>query len=107
MALDIIKAVMTSFDVRPLSMQGNESVDNWNDIHRRFQPSPEWRLWSAVLSSAVHDLEAARGNRVLYNKQLEWFYSDDEDVGTFRYVCDSVGVDYQAFRRLLRKYLES
>lgn len=64
-------------------------------------------LWAAVLWLAVYDLSGSRrrsllkaANRVGYEQRAAHRYllSDDESVGSARWICSQLDIDFRAFQ---------
>lgn len=106
MAVDIVLGMMYSFDVRPASIHGNESVFIWLDEHKNRQADPEWNLWAACLTNALHDLERYTDSKskMKFRHALQWFLSDNEGVGTFRFVCDALGISHSYCRHKVKEH---
>ena len=53
-------------------------------------------LWAAMVYQAIADM-----NRVGYaRKASEWIYSDQQGVGSMRWVCDMIDLDYDRLQML-------
>jgi hypothetical protein len=61
--------------------------------------SPEARLWIAVIEDATRCLR----DRRLRRETWQWFVSDDESVGSFRWIIAMLGFDPDAFQSILRR----
>ena len=57
----------------------------------------ERRLWKAVLTQAIHDLNGV-DSRLRYFTRL-WFESNSVETGSFRWICDQLEIDVSWFRR--------
>ena len=90
-------------------VQDDVSREYWDSLTPTRLRSGEEMLWKACLDEA---LSCLRGNCDKHknkyeshgyrNKQetLRWFRSDDEHVGSFVFVCDVLGLDYRAVRKV-------
>jgi hypothetical protein len=71
---------------------------------------PERRLRLAVLEDAVHQLQrhvnaTAQAQRALYERELEWFASDDRsEPFSFASICDTLQIDAECVRTGLRRW---
>jgi hypothetical protein len=54
------------------------------------------RLWAAVVYQAIKDMEYETGRR----RALNWIYSGEDSVGSMRWVCDMLDLDYHKLLRL-------
>lgn len=54
------------------------------------------RLWSAVVYQAIKDMEYETGRRTV----LDWIYSGEDSVGSMRWICDMLDLDYQKLLHL-------
>ena len=54
-------------------------------------------LWTAVLKQSIEDLQD--DNLKIKLSANSWFYRDDFDVGSFRWVCKSLGVNHNSVRK--------
>ncbi|MDL1957012.1 MAG: hypothetical protein LWW95_08230 [Candidatus Desulfofervidus auxilii] len=65
------------------------------------------RLWAAVLKRAVDDYkEALTGNKKMTLLSLKrWFYNKNNNVGTFRWICDLLNINPEWFLKKLESQL--
>jgi len=72
---------------------------------------PEWKLWAAVLETALDDvygLSALRSHTTAARERetkgrlpaLAWFADEQNSVGTFHWICDVLDLDPNAVRRI-------
>ncbi len=61
------------------------------------EDDPERELWRAVLEGAIQDLH----NPLEKGVALAWFRSKRVDVGSFEWVCLTLGVDASAARKTI------
>lgn len=54
------------------------------------------RLWAAIVYQAVKDMEYETGRRTAIN----WMYSDRTGVGSMRWICDMLDLDYYKLTQL-------
>lgn len=54
---------------------------------------PHVRLWAAVFGQAVSDARRPR-QQEQWADTIEWLIDDGETVGSFRFVCEVLGLDY-------------
>jgi hypothetical protein len=54
------------------------------------------RMWAAVVYQAVKDMEYETGRRPAIN----WMYSDRTGVGSMRWICDMLDLDYYKLTQL-------
>lgn len=53
-------------------------------------------LWAAIVYQAIADM-----NRAGYARRAsEWIYSDQQGVGSMRWVCDMIDLDYDRLQML-------
>ena len=60
-------------------------------------------LWLAVLEQAIKD---ARGTRIYYSvveEARDWFKSENEDPGSFLWICRLLGLDPEAVKNTVEK----
>jgi hypothetical protein len=55
-------------------------------------------LWLAVLEQAVKDARGARRYHSIVKEAREWFKNEDEDPGSFLWVCRILRLDPEAVR---------
>jgi beta-galactosidase GanA len=53
-------------------------------------------LWAAVVYQSIADLNRAGYARLANH----WIYSEREDVGSLRWICDSIDLDYHKLQML-------
>lgn len=61
------------------------------------EPTPEQRLWVAVLEQAVEDL------RRHCPKAKAWFRATSEEPGSYLWICEVLGIRAERFRALAMK----
>ena len=54
------------------------------------------RLWAAVLWQAIKDADYSEGRGAAYN----WIFSNRSDVGSMRWICDMLDLDYDKLQTL-------
>lgn len=96
----------TIMPTRPYKIDG---ALNRMELNAEVPLTPEQQLWMAVLTEAVDDLGAgpnldssndiARRRAQINQEARSWFLSDRSDVGSFRFVCDVLGLDAVYFRK--------
>ena len=75
-------------------MQSNRSSQTDGPLVADDQPYRA--LWAAVVYQAIADL-----NRIGYARRAkEWIYSDQQGVGSMRWVCDMIDLDYDRLQFL-------
>lgn len=73
--------------------------------------NPEKNLWLNVLIQAVYDYADGNGaapwvERFKADRAWEWIASDDQELGSFCWICDSLDLDAATIRRRLKRYQE-
>lgn len=53
-------------------------------------------LWAAVLYQAINDIDSWSERR----PAIDWVFSDREDLGSMRWICDMLDLDYHKLQRL-------
>ena len=53
-------------------------------------------LWAAIVYQAIADMNHAGYAR----KASEWIYSDQQHIGSMRWVCDMIDLDYDRLQML-------
>lgn len=67
-----------------------------NDGQLVIDDQPIRALWAAIVYQAIADL-----NRVGYARRAkEWIYSAQQGVGSMRWVCDMIDLDYDRLQML-------
>jgi hypothetical protein len=68
--------------------------------------TPEVDLWRAVLEQSLKDLNGdkcgAHLGQNVAREARDWFSSDDEDAGSFHFVCGVLNLNPEAVRDALR-----
>ena len=60
-------------------------------------------LWQAVLEQAVKDARGTRRYHRIVKEAREWFRSEDENPGSFLWVCRILRLDPEAVRGAVEK----
>jgi len=60
-------------------------------------------LWLAVLEQAVKDARGTRTYHSIMREAREWFRSENEDPGSFLWICQLLGLDPEAVRGTVAK----
>ena len=85
----------------------------WLEMHRSGQGDPHLLLWLAVFECAVRDwqwchsgdLSRRPSRREVIRRELEaWFESEDRTLGSFRFLCDLLGVDVERIKGQLLQW---
>lgn len=67
-----------------------------NDGQLVIDDQPIRALWAAVVYQAIADM-----NRTGYARLAKaWIYSDRQDVGSLRWICDMIDLDYDRLQTL-------
>jgi len=53
-------------------------------------------LWATVIYQAIHDIESHTNRRVA----IDWVFSERTDVGSMRWICDMLDLDYGKLQNL-------
>ena len=53
-------------------------------------------LWAAVLYQAISDMDSWAERR----PAIDWVFSERKDVGSMRWICDMLDLDYHKLQRL-------
>ena len=53
-------------------------------------------LWATVIYQAINDIDSHTERRVA----IDWVFSDRSDVGSMRWICDMLDLDYHKLVRL-------
>ena len=72
--------------MRAFNFQSDMNADN------ELPPDPYRALWAAVLWQAIVD-SSHHGREDGYNA-MRWINSDEDDIGSMRWICDSLGLDH-------------
>ena len=92
--------------------------DDWNALESRERKTPELALWRSVLERAIRDfidpelLEVSNGTSkeqtvaLLKRSTRSWFKSDEDNIGSFRWICDALWPDSD-MRTLIVKRLNA
>lgn len=75
-------------------MQGNRPSQA--DGQLVIDDQPIRALWAAIVYQAIADMNRAGYAR----KASEWIYSDQQDIGSMRWVCDMIDLDYDRLQML-------
>ena len=51
------------------------------------------RLWAAVLEQAIKDARGGRTYHIITEEARTWFRSQNEDVGSFIWICRTLDLD--------------
>jgi DNA-binding transcriptional regulator YiaG len=79
------------------------------------ETAPEFDLWIAVLEQAIKDLKgdvcgSYAGFNTIRNRKAQavsWFYSKQDGVGSFKWLCDQFGANSQELRDKIFKSVKS
>jgi hypothetical protein len=78
-----------------MTIGNNNAVEFRNEEQEPRAVFPEYSLWAAVLLATVEDLKD------IHTKAAAeaWFNSTSQEVGTFLWICEALGLDANAVRR--------
>ena len=75
--------------------------DCCHDHHESRPPQREITLWAACLKQAVDDLHHRDDG--IKAKAVAWFATDDDDPGTFQWICSVLEIDAVRIRQRIKE----